>query len=115
LKRLFTILAAAIVAVLGLFAQPSFAADAAHGASVFSANCAACHLGGNNVVQPQKTLKKDALAQFLTGYADGPEAAVINQVTNGKGGMPAFGAKLSAGDIADVAAYVISQSENGWQ
>jgi cytochrome c6 len=28
--------------------------------------------------------------------------------------MPAFGGKLSEGDIADVAAYVIDRSNNGW-
>jgi mono/diheme cytochrome c family protein len=28
--------------------------------------------------------------------------------------MPAFGGKLSDADIADVAAYVIEQSNNGW-
>jgi len=35
-------------------------------------------------------------------------------VTNGKNGMPAFGAKLSDGDIADVAAYVEQQAGKGW-
>ena len=43
-------------------------------------------------------------------FADGPEAAVAYQVTNGKGAMPAFGGKLSEAQIADVAAYVIDQS-----
>jgi cytochrome c6 len=28
--------------------------------------------------------------------------------------MPAFGGKLSEGDIADVAAYVIDMSGKGW-
>jgi hypothetical protein len=35
-------------------------------------------------------------------------------VTNGKNAMPAFGGRLSDDDIKDVAAYVISQSEAGW-
>jgi cytochrome c6 len=35
-------------------------------------------------------------------------------VTNGKGAMPAFQGRLSAQDIADVAAYVLSQAEKGW-
>jgi cytochrome c6 len=46
--------------------------------------------------------------------AAAPEAAVAYQVTNSKNAMPAFGGKLSEGDIADVAAYVIEQSEKGW-
>jgi len=35
-------------------------------------------------------------------------------VTNGKNAMPAFGGKLSSGDIADVAAYVEEMSQKGW-
>ena len=33
---------------------------------------------------------------------------------NGKNGMPAFGANLGTDDIADVTAYVESQSINDW-
>jgi cytochrome c6 len=112
MRRLFSLLTLCLALVLG--AAPSFAADSAHGAQVFSANCAACHMGGGNVVNAERTLKADALKAYLAGYADGPEAAVAMQVTNGKNAMPAFGGKLSAGDIADVAAYVIEQSAKGW-
>jgi len=112
MRRLFSLIALCLALVLG--AAPSFAADAAHGAQIFSANCAACHLGGGNVVNAERTLKSDALKSYLAGYADGPEAAVAMQVTNGKNAMPAFGGKLSAGDIADVAAYVIEKSNAGW-
>jgi mono/diheme cytochrome c family protein len=45
--------------------------------------------------------------------ADALEAAVAYQVTNGKNAMPAFGGKLSEGDIADVGAYVIDQPRPG--
>ena len=33
---------------------------------------------------------------------------------NGKAAMPAFGNKLSAEDIDDVASYVIAQADKGW-
>jgi cytochrome c6 len=112
MRRFFSLLAVCLALVLG--ASPSFAADSAHGGQVFSANCAACHMGGGNVVNAERTLKADALKAYLAGYAEGPEAAVAMQVTNGKNAMPAFGGKLSAGDIADVAAYVIDQSNKGW-
>jgi cytochrome c6 len=112
MRRLFSLFALCLALVLG--AAPSFAADSAHGAQVFSANCAACHMGGGNVVNAERTLKADALKAYLAGYADGPETAVAYQVTNGKNAMPAFGGKLSAGDIADVSAYVIEQSAKGW-
>jgi len=40
-----------------------YAADLAAGEQVFSANCSACHAGGNNAIMPEKTLKKDALEE----------------------------------------------------
>ena len=112
MRRLFSLIALCLALVLG--AAPSFAADVAHGGQIFSANCAACHMGGGNVVNAERTLKKDALEAYLANYSNGPEAAVAYQVTNGKNAMPAFGGKLSEGDIADVAAYVIDMSGKGW-
>ena len=112
MRRLLSLIALCLALVLG--AAPTFAADADHGAQIFSANCAACHMGGGNVVNAERTLKKEALESYLANYADGHEAAIIMQVTNGKNAMPAFGGKLSAGDIADVAAYVESMSQKGW-
>jgi cytochrome c6 len=91
-------------------ANPVLAADIENGERIFTANCAACHAGGNNVIMPEKTLKKDALE------ANGMNAvsAITYQVTNGKNAMPAFGGRLSDSDIEDVANYVLSQSEKGW-
>ena len=37
------------------------------------------------------------------------------QVTNGKNAMPAFGGRLSEDDINNVASYVITTSEDGWE
>lgn len=82
------------------------------GEQVFSGNCAACHAGGQNVIMPERTLEKDALEQYLAGGRN--ENSVITQVTNGKNAMPAFGGRLDEEDIANVAAYVISTSETGW-
>jgi cytochrome c6 len=110
LKKFFVVAMAALSAIVLFVNQPAYAADAAAGKQVFSANCAACHAGGRNAVNPQKTLQKDALTQF--GMYD--SAAIITQVTNGKGAMPAFGGKLSGEQIENVAAYVLSQADNGW-
>ena len=88
------------------------AADVAHGEQVFSSNCAACHIGGGN--HGRRTLQQDDLKAYLANYNDGHQEAIAYQVTNGKNGMPAFGPKLSEADIADVAAYVESQSVNCW-
>ena len=94
-----------------LVAQPSYAADLADGAKLFKANCIGCHLGGNNSVVKAKTLKVEALDQYGMHSLE----AVITQVTKGKNGMPAFGKKLKADQIENVASYVIAQAENGWK
>lgn len=89
------------------------AADLESGAQVFAGNCAACHAGGNNVIQNEKTLRKDALEQYLSGGLS--EASIVSQVTNGKNAMPAFGGRLDDDEIANVAAYVYDQAVgNKW-
>jgi cytochrome c6 len=112
MRRLLSLFALCLALVLG--AAPSYAADVAHGGQIFSANCAACHMGGGNVVNAERTLKADALASYLADYGSGHEAAIAYQVTNGKNAMPAFVGKLSEGDIADVAAYVEDMAAKGW-
>ena len=106
--------AAAAAAILISGTSPALAADKGAGEGVFSANCAACHAGGNNVVQAEKTLRKDALVQYLTGGFK--EASIVTQVTNGKGGMPSFGGRLSDDEIANVAAYVYATADaDAWE
>ncbi len=76
------------------------AASATAGRAVFRTNCASCHTladaGTNGTVGPNldRLMPSDAL--------------VTRQVTNGGGGMPAFGGQLSRSDIANVARYVSS-------
>eukprot|EP00933_Yihiella_yeosuensis_P036645 TRINITY_DN303_c0_g1_i7.p2 TRINITY_DN303_c0_g1~~TRINITY_DN303_c0_g1_i7.p2 ORF type:complete len:164 (+),score=53.68 TRINITY_DN303_c0_g1_i7:75-566(+) len=94
-----------MVAVMG--ARPALAADLENGEGVFGGNCAACHAGGNNSVVAEKKLKKDALIT----YGKYEVAAIIKQVTNGNGAMPAFGEKLSPDDIEDVANYVFDKAD----
>ena len=92
----------AIGAALGLLAavattRPALAADLENGEAVFQGNCTACHAGGNNSIVAEKKLKKDALVTY--GKYD--VGAIITQVTNGNGSMPAFGDKLGPDDIED--------------
>ena len=76
--------------------------DPAAGKTVFSANCSGCHgangTGGNG--GPDLSEQTDA-------------TTVIAQVTNGGGGMPAFGDQLSKQQISDVAAYVSQEVAGG--
>ena len=74
--------------------------DVAAGKEIFLANCGSCHTladaGTSGAVGPNL----DDLA---------PDAETVsNQVTSGGGAMPSFSDKLSADDIANVAAYVSS-------
>lgn len=110
MKSILATVTAFIASALFLIAPSAMAADAAAGAQVFSANCAACHIGGGNAVNPAKTLKKDDLVANGKDTAE----AIVTQVTNGNGGMPAFGGRLTPEQIENVAAYVLSQSAQGW-
>lgn len=110
MKKLLSVILLAVSFLTLALGRPALAADAGQGAKVFSANCAACHMGGNNVVMANKTLKKDALEQYGMYSSD----AIVNQVTNGKNAMPAFGGRLSDDDIGNVAAYVLEQADKGW-
>lgn len=114
MKKLLSIVLLGVALFTLALQPPAFAADLAHGAQVFTANCNACHLGGKNVIMSMKNLKSDGLSKYLKGYKEDPEAAIAYQVTKGKGAMPAFGGRLSPKDIEDVAAYVASQAEAGW-
>lgn len=91
-------------------ATPALAGDAASGAKIFSANCAACHAGGRNLISGAKTLQKEDLDKYEMNSLD----AIVNQVKKGKNAMPAFFSRLSDAQIEDVATYVLSQAEQGW-
>ena len=85
------------------------------GSKLFSDNCAGCHAGGMNYVKEQKTLKKDALAKFITPEFDQP--IVQKWVTNsGQHQRIVFfkapNGKLTERDWADVATYVVDQALN---
>lgn len=111
MKKIVSILLIGIAIFTFAFSNSALAGDATNGATVFSANCASCHAGGKNLVQANKTLKKDALEQFGMYSAE----AIITQVTKGKNAMPAFSGRLNATQIEDVAAYVLSQADKDWK
>lgn len=109
-KTIVSIAVAAIVAVVLGLAQPAFAADLNKGKQIFGANCAACHMGGRNVVNAQKTLSKADLEKWGMNSLE----KIKYQVTNGKNAMPAFKSRLNPEQIENVASYVLAQSEAGW-
>jgi cytochrome c6 len=110
LKKLLSVLWIAIALFTFALGHPAFAADSSSAAKIFSANCAACHAGGRNIVMADKTLKKEALSKYGMDSLD----AIITQVTNGKNAMPAFKGRLNAQQIEDVANYVLEKAGKGW-
>jgi cytochrome c6 len=109
-KRLFSVLLLTLAIATFMFSPVAMAADAVEGAKIFGANCAACHMGGGNMVNPAKTLKKDVLEQYEMASLE----AITTQVTNGKAAMPSFKGKLTPEQIENVATYVLEQAEKGW-
>nr|YP_010330103.1 cytochrome c553 [Porphyridium aerugineum]UNJ17819.1 cytochrome c553 [Porphyridium aerugineum] len=110
MKKFIAIFMSIILMNASVISMPSLAADIEHGEQIFTANCSACHAGGNNVIIPEKTLRKDALeANGMNSVA-----AITTQVNNGKNAMPSFGGRLADNDIEDVANYILSQSAKGW-
>ncbi|MEH2059969.1 MAG: c-type cytochrome [Nostoc sp.] len=111
MRKMITVILLGIAIFTFAFSSPALAGDAASGAKVFTANCASCHAGGKNLVNAAKSLKKADLEKYDMYSAD----KIIAQVTKGKGAMPAFGARLKADKIEDVAAYVLSQADKDWK
>jgi mono/diheme cytochrome c family protein len=71
---------------------------AANGETLFTANCASCH----TLAAANATGKVGPNLDELK-----PEkSVVVKQVTNGGGGMPAFGGRLSTAQIDAIAEYV---------
>jgi cytochrome c6 len=110
MKKIISVLLVMTVAIL-TFVPSAFAADLEHGAKIFGANCASCHVGGKNSVNPAKTLQKADLEKY--GMYD--VEAIKTQVIKGKAAMPKFLGRLKEGDIDDVVAYVLAQADKDWK
>lgn len=89
--------------------------DLEHGAQLFAANCAGCHMGGGNVIQASRTLNLEDLQSHLEDYSEDHLAAIEYQIEYGRNAMPSYEGKLTDQQIADVASYVEEQAERGWQ
>ena len=94
----------ALPALAIIFAAPVGANE------VFTKHCAACHAGGKNIMNAEKTLTKESLEKNGVNTVD----AIKALVTKGKAPMPAFEKTLSAEEIDSVASYVLEQAEKGW-
>jgi len=110
MKKILSLIVLLVTLVSVTFTSEALAGDISKGATIFSANCASCHMGGRNVVNSAKTLQKEDLEKYDMYSLD----QIISQVTNGKAAMPSFSGRLTATQIEDVASYVLDQAEKGW-
>ena len=105
MRRLFSLIALCLALVLG--AAPSFAADVAHGGQIFSANCAACHMGGGNVVNAERT--RALYGQGLVAETEaligryGPELPLLDTIGY------AEARQLLAGTLTEAEARALTQ------
>ncbi len=106
MKKIISILVLGVAIFSFAFSKPALA----DGAGLFGGNCAACHAGGKNVINPMKTLSKADLEKNDRNTLE----KVVSQVTNGAGAMPPFKGRLNDAQIQEVAAYVLEQAEAGW-
>lgn len=111
MRKLITILVSAI-AFLMLVTSPALATTpTTETATIFTNNCAGCHINGGNIVRRGKNLKEKALKKFGMDSVD----AIAQLVKNGKNAMPAYKDRLTEQQIIDVSAYVLEQAEHGWK
>lgn len=76
------------------------AAQVARGAKLYAQHCAVCH--GPKMVE-------DSGGFFdLRTFPHGQRSRFVNSVSNGKNGMPPWKSLLSADDIGDLWAYVVT-------
>lgn len=102
MKKLITILATCIV----IAAPSAFAGGSgADGTAVYKAKCAMCHgPDGAGQTPMGKNLKVRALAS--ADVQQQTDAELTKWITDGKGKMPAYKAKLTPADIDAVVAFI---------
>lgn len=106
--------AATALFIATMFAPAASAVDVAAGEELFTANCAACHAGGQNRVMKEKDLQKDTLQKNFGMDPVAIQAFVQNGAVH-KGALLFGGTVKSPEDFENVVAYVLDQaSENKW-
>jgi cytochrome c6 len=100
-----------------LLSAPAMAFESSaleQGEQIFNSNCAACHMGGGNVIRANRTLKISDLNAHVDAYANTPLEALEHEIEDGLNAMPGYADKLSEEEIIAVATYVEQRAELGW-
>jgi cytochrome c6 len=119
MKKDYTIISKLIQHVLFLFfsflfvfvfvtKENSLAKNLENGEILFLQNCNVCHKNRNNLIIPEKNLKKEALETNGMYNLE----AIVYQITNGKNAMPAFGGRLTDIEIQTIAEYVLNKADS---
>ena len=109
-----------VVGATDLLSAPAMAIDTIHGAAlargeqIFNSNCAACHMGGGNVIRANRTLKMNDLNNHVEAYTSSPLEALEHEIEDGLNAMPSYADKLTEEEIIAVATYVEKRAELGW-
>jgi cytochrome c6 len=78
------------------------------GEQLFKENCAACHVGGGNIVNPKMPLKGAPLLKTF--------AAFLSQIRKPQPPMTAFPpARISEEQARKLYAYILKQNKAGWK
>lgn len=89
---------------------PIQCANFENGKQLFFTHCVVCHNEGNNIIIPEKNLKKNTLDANGMNTVN----SIMYQVMNGKNGMPAFGGRLIEAEIEDLATFVLKESSTNF-
>ena len=95
-----------------LLPAPAFAGDVGKGTQLFINNCAGCHIGGSNLVNEKRTLKKEALLEYGVGM---DPASIKEFLTNSLQHKKLVffrveGGKLTGDQWEDVATFISDQA-----
>ena len=106
-----------IVGATHRLSAPAMAIDSSaleRGEQIFNSNCAACHMGGGNVIRANRTLRINDLNDHVDAYTSTPLEALEHEIEDGLNAMPGYADKLSEKEIIAVATYVEQRAELGW-
>ena len=85
-------------------ALPAQSAEGSEGEQAFAKNCAVCHPGGKNIINPAKTLHRAALS--ANGIRDA--AGIVRNMRNPGPGMTKFDEKTIPDETAKaIAEYIL--------
>ena len=98
--------------LISFFLPFSFAnASSLSGENLFKLHCSVCHAGGNNIIIPEKNLKKETLKENGMDTI----SAISYQILNGKNGMPGFCGRLTEEEIELIAGYILEKAETDFK